>query len=146
VSEEPTRVNWRSLALDPECVLGPWARLAVCALCEFMGRDECYASVPSIARRMGTGERIVYEAIAELEREGFLRVERRAGTTNLYRRSLPPLHDAQGYHRTRRSGTPARTPARDADELDNEITRGGKAPEKRPDKIAELRRRVGWET
>jgi DNA-binding FadR family transcriptional regulator len=68
-----------------------------------MGRDECYASVPSIARRMGTGERIVYEAITELEREGFLRVERRAGTTNLYR---VPWHPC-----TTRSGTPARRAA-----------------------------------
>jgi helix-turn-helix protein len=86
MSEEPTRLQWRSLALDPECVLGPWARLAVCALCENMGGEHCYVSIPTLASRMGSGERVVYDAIAELERVGFLGIQRRPGQTNLYRR------------------------------------------------------------
>jgi hypothetical protein len=94
--KEPDRIRWRSLALDVEGVLGPWARLAVAALCEEMGRPLCYVSIPRLARRMGTGERLVYDAIAELERAGFLVIERRAGVTNLYHRDLPPLHDMQG--------------------------------------------------
>jgi hypothetical protein len=153
VSEQPTRVRWRSLALDPECVLTWSARLAACVLCEDMGGADsrpCYVSMARIAARMGVTDRWARQAVRELEHEGFLVVEQRPGTTSLYRRALPPS-SRSGVPLSSRSGatpeqTPEQTPERGSAELDNEITRGGKAPEKRPDKIAELRRRVGWET
>jgi hypothetical protein len=119
VSEEPDRVRWRSLALDPDCVLGPWARLAVAVLTEEMGGARCYVSVPTLARRMAVSTRLVYYAIAELEHEGFLDVERRAGVTNLYRRVLPqPLHDVHGSSRTGE-----RTGAQRAHDPDTQIHR-----------------------
>jgi Helix-turn-helix domain len=96
VSDEPPRVQWRSLALDPEYVLGPWARLAVCALCENMGGRRCYVSVPMLAARMGVSERTAYRALVEIEREGFVVVERRAGVTNLSSARCHPLHVSQG--------------------------------------------------
>ena len=53
MSAEPTRVSWRSLALNVECVLSLRARAALCALCEEMGGRDCYMSVPTLAARMG---------------------------------------------------------------------------------------------
>jgi hypothetical protein len=89
VNDEPTRVHWRSLALDPDCVLGSSARLAVCALAEEMGRAECFVGMATIAARMRVSDRKARQAVRELERVGFLVVQQRAGITSLYRRALP---------------------------------------------------------
>ena len=70
--KEPDRVRWRSLALDVDGVLGPWARLAVAALAENMGGKRCFVSQPWLARRMACSERTTRDALAELEREAFL--------------------------------------------------------------------------
>jgi DNA-binding transcriptional MocR family regulator len=118
------------LALNGECDLGPWARLAIAALTEEMGGAQCYVSVPTLAARMAVSERTVHAAIAELEREGFLVVERRAGVTSLYRRSLPP-QTVRGSRRRTTAATTAPTTAGRADDTDTQIHRYPPKPPQR---------------
>src|SRR5262249_51468768 len=87
------RVIWRSLILDPKCTVGPWARLAGCALVEHANGASpptCRPGIPTLRHRMGgVAENTVRKGIAELVDAGLLLVEERAGVPHPYALILP---------------------------------------------------------
>jgi Helix-turn-helix domain len=103
VDTRPGRLRWRSAILSQESPLGPWARLTAAALAEYASKGRCWPSEPTLANCTGLSERTIRDAIAELERLGFLAIARRAGITNTYELCLPrqdvpesPWQDVQG--------------------------------------------------
>jgi hypothetical protein len=125
------RLIWRSAALDPDSGLTSRARLAACVLCEYAAGDGVLDPAPSaetVAGRMGVVERTAQAARRELEREGWLWVERRPGKpSRIVLLTAEPLHEMQGSEgatpaRTP-AATPANTPATAAPEPENQRTR-----------------------
>jgi hypothetical protein len=137
-SERPPRVLWRSLALDAESELGPWARLCACAIAEFANDktrmcDPC-PSAMTLARRMGCSERKAQKARLELERAGLLRLERRVGVparalltfpTSAPRTGVTPARraevgDSEPLHNVQETSVPTSAPC--APEPENQKT------------------------
>jgi DNA-binding transcriptional MocR family regulator len=106
----PARVQWRSAALNGDSTLSSRARLAAAVLAEYAGTGRCWPSEPTLAEHMAASERTVRDAIRELERAGFLTVDRRSGFPNTYWLRLP-THEVQELPRQELPGSTAATPA-----------------------------------
>jgi len=60
-------------------------KLVLLALCDCANdQGECYPSVPTLMEKCSAGERTVQDAIALLEREGYMRREFRTGRSTVY--------------------------------------------------------------
>lgn len=108
-------------------------KLVLLALCDNANdQGECYPSVPMIAVKCSLGERIVYDCLRELARDGYLYRDTRTGRSTIYRITNPctwctpapraPLHhvqDTPAQYAGVRSGQPLHhvhpTPAPRAD-------------------------------
>jgi len=71
--------------------LAPTPKLVLLALADLVDENcECTPSVAQLVERVGVLDNTVHGAIARLEREGLLEVERRHGRVNVYRLRLAP--------------------------------------------------------
>jgi hypothetical protein len=105
-SRVDVRVLWRRRVMQPDSGLSARARLTAAALAEFLNGEtgECSPALTTVASFMGQEDwRGARDGVAELERAGFLRVERRTGSSSIYRVPLPlradvgvPLHADAG--------------------------------------------------
>lgn len=60
-------------------------KLVLLALCDCANdQGECYPSVPTLMEKCSAGERTVQDAVAYLEREGFIRRDFRTGRSTVY--------------------------------------------------------------
>ena len=69
---------------DPE-LTGRALLVGVALIRHADGNGECFPGVASLARKLGCGRHTVIRAIAELERSGWIRVDRQHGRRSVYR-------------------------------------------------------------
>jgi hypothetical protein len=129
--ERPLRARWRSLALDPDGVLGTFARLAACVYAEHSTDDAGELRYPpssaTLADWMGCAERTARKARQELVDAGLLELEQRPGRTARVRLTfVTPARGAGVTPARTPAATPARTPARRA--AGTRGTRGTRGP------------------
>jgi hypothetical protein len=81
--------GWRSAILDSE--LGPTARFVALVISLHMNErgGSAFPKGVTIAKESGLNERTVWRAIGDLQDQGWITVETRPGTSNLYRATIP---------------------------------------------------------
>lgn len=81
--------GWRSAILDSK--LGPTARFVALVISLHMNErgGSAFPKGATIAKESGLNERTVWRSIGDLQDQGWITVETRPGTSNLYRATIP---------------------------------------------------------